>query len=250
MLLVLCRVRTRCMPPTVAPCREVGFVLRDAAPKVLFADGMCSAAVLSALSSATASSIGRAQPPLIVWVTSSRDAASTHEGYAQGICSERRCSNSPEAQYGADGAGAAAEMLPYEACFQDMSTSTTPEKCVNLPQTGNRTQDSWMQRSSEQCTRLAPMLNSHESLFRRYTASEEHSSIDSQLSDARAEILAAGPAAAQDPFHLYYTSGTSGTPKAVLLSHDIVIRHALGCVEGVLSSANAGLPVFAGEVPK
>jgi long-subunit acyl-CoA synthetase (AMP-forming) len=71
-------------------------------------------------------------------------------------------------------------------------------------------------------------------------------SIASQLADARTWVAAAGPAAAQDPFHLYYTSGTSGTPKAVLLSHEIVIRHALGCIEGAQSAAWASIPVFCG----
>ena len=56
----------------------------------------------------------------------------------------------------------------------------------------------------------------------------------SLLAGMRAEVAALGPAAGDDPLHLYYTSGTSGTPKAVLLSHSIVIRHALGCADGAL----------------
>ena len=56
------------------------------------------------------------------------------------------------------------------------------------------------------------------------------------LAEARAEIAALGPVAGQDPLHLYYTSGTSGTSKAVLLSHDIVVCHALACAEGGLKS--------------
>ena len=61
------------------------------------------------------------------------------------------------------------------------------------------------------------------------------------LAEARVEIAALGPAAGQDPLHLYYSSGTSGTPKAVLLSHGIVVRHALTCAEGALRSPDSCL---------
>lgn len=45
----------------------------------------------------------------------------------------------------------------------------------------------------------------------------------------------------QDGFHLYYTSGTTGVPKGVLLSHRVVLWHALGAMEGecVCKSAEA-----------
>ena len=54
--------------------REVAFILRDATPKVLFADGMSSAAVLGALTA-----LGGSGPPqpLIVWV--SRTAPTLHD---------------------------------------------------------------------------------------------------------------------------------------------------------------------------
>ena len=109
-------------------------MLRDAAPKVLFADGMCSAAVLGALSSAAASSTGPVPPPLIVWVTSSADAASTHEGYAQGISSGRLGGDRPGAHQAAGSASAAAAMLPYESCFVGTQTSANFTECVDSPQ--------------------------------------------------------------------------------------------------------------------
>jgi fatty-acyl-CoA synthase len=37
-----------------------------------------------------------------------------------------------------------------------------------------------------------------------------------------------------DGFHMYYTSGTTGKPKAVVLSHRIVVLHALGTILGKL----------------
>lgn len=40
-----------------------------------------------------------------------------------------------------------------------------------------------------------------------------------------------GALALDDDFHMYYTSGTTGHPKGVLLSHRIVVYHAIGTIE-------------------
>lgn len=49
---------------------------------------------------------------------------------------------------------------------------------------------------------------------------------------AAASSGAVDPADPDAPFHMYYTSGTTGHPKGVLLSHRIVMLHALGTIQG------------------
>lgn len=49
-------------------------------------------------------------------------------------------------------------------------------------------------------------------------------------SDICSEALSEG--SDEDGFHMYYTSGTTGKPKGVVLSHRIVVQHAVGTIQG------------------
>ncbi len=56
-----------------------------------------------------------------------------------------------------------------------------------------------------------------------------------KVADVRAAELQSLGRACYDPddgYHVYYTSGTTGKPKGVLLSHSIVMHHALGTIRG------------------
>ena len=67
-----------------------------------------------------------------------------------------------------------------------------------------------------------------------------------QLAGICAEVLAEG--SEEDGYHLYYTSGTTGRPKGVLLSHRVVVRHAVGTIKGERGGGLL-LVVLVGTVP-
>jgi acyl-CoA synthetase (AMP-forming)/AMP-acid ligase II len=46
----------------------------------------------------------------------------------------------------------------------------------------------------------------------------------------------------EDGYQLYYTSGTTGSPKPALLSHRVVVLHALGTIRGGRGGGGGGCP--------
>ena len=48
------------------------------------------------------------------------------------------------------------------------------------------------------------------------------------------------PPVPRDDYHMYYTSGTTGRPKGVLLSHRVVMLHAIGAIRGACCVHGAG----------
>ena len=71
--------------------------------------------------------------PVAMQVTSSTDAASTHEGHAQGISSGWHSGSRHGALQGG-AAGAASAMMPYEACFSRATASgaAAVDRCFAL----------------------------------------------------------------------------------------------------------------------
>jgi acyl-CoA synthetase (AMP-forming)/AMP-acid ligase II len=59
-----------------------------------------------------------------------------------------------------------------------------------------------------------------------------------QAAEWREELLdVTAVGSEEDAFHMYYTSGTTGKPKGVLLSHKIVVLHAIGTILGELTTS-------------
>lgn len=178
--------------------RELAFILADAAPTAVFAD----TAVADPLLAAHADLCSQAAAP-----------EQGGEASPRGLSSVVWMQVDDSSPLPAASPGLQVRAPPACCCKQPVL------RCAGAPPFPSGYANSLQAREYEAC--LAAAAGS--------TAAR------AALTAARGQVLAEG--SEEDGFHLYYTSGTTGVPKGVLLSHRVVVCHAVGTIAGEAAAA-------------
>ena len=116
-----------------------------------------------------------------------------------------------------------ADMSVHEHVLAAFSSSEAPSK--NLPQ-----HIIWMDIDGKPESMKA--FSPHKSVkFSMYIDCMNERFEEQRLVEKRKIMLS--NASSEDAFHSYYTSGTTGHPKPVLLNHKIVMYHAIATIKGI-----------------
>lgn len=221
--------------------RELAFILGDASPLLVFADRQYAPSLLAAVEGYAEDCATRdAEPALrrVVWMdlegpppplpATAPAAPDWLEVGGRAVCVGPACR--------VGGAGDGGNHLPALPCQPVPSGRLAPlhvpqvtsSPCLTTPHIHNtRTHTANTHPPSHKHTCPYP---AHLLQFKEYEGCLSGALGPADPAGICAEVLAEG--SGEDGYHMYYTSGTTGTPKGVVLSHRIVVQHAVGTIRG------------------